>query len=43
MEAPLQTAVDGVETNLNDAANLPPLSPRFVYLLQELFVRQFNL
>lgn len=30
------------DTMFNDAANLPPLSPRFVYLRQELFVRQFE-
>ena len=30
------------ETRFNNAANLPPLSPRFVYLKQELFVRQFE-
>ncbi|ANM30734.1 hypothetical protein ABI59_15825 [Acidobacteria bacterium Mor1] len=33
----------GYDTDFNDAANLPPLSPRFVYLRQELFVRQFNM
>lgn len=33
----------GYDTDFNDAANLPPLSPRFVYLRQELFVRQFDL
>jgi hypothetical protein len=32
----------GYDTMFNDAANLPPLSPRFVYLRQELFVRQFE-
>lgn len=32
----------GYETRFNNAANLPPLSPRFVYLKQELFVRQFE-
>ena len=30
------------DTRFNDAANLPPLSPRFVYLRQELFVRDFE-
>jgi len=30
------------DTDFNDAANLPPMSPRFVYLRQELFVRQFE-
>lgn len=30
------------DTDFNDAANLPPLSPRFVYLRQELFVRNFE-
>lgn len=30
------------DTDFNDAANLPPLSPRFVYLRQELFVRSFE-
>lgn len=30
------------DTDFNDAAKLPPLSPRFVYLRQELFVRQFE-
>jgi len=29
------------DTDFNDASNLPPLSPRFVYLKQELFARQF--
>ena len=33
----------GYDTDFDDAANLPPLSPRFVYLKQELFVRQFEL
>ena len=33
----------GYDTDFNDAANLPPLSPRFVYLRQELFVRRFDL
>jgi hypothetical protein len=32
----------GYDTRFNDAANLPPLSPRFVYLTQELFVREFE-
>lgn len=30
------------DTDFNDASNLPPLSPRFVYLRQELFVRQYE-
>jgi hypothetical protein len=30
------------DTDFNDAENLPPLSPRFVYLRQELFVRDFE-
>ncbi len=30
------------DTAFNDAANLPPLSPRFVYLRQELFVRDYE-
>lgn len=30
------------DTDFNDAANLPPLTPRFVYLRQELFVRDFE-
>ncbi len=30
------------DTRFNDAANLPPLSPRFVYLVQELFIREFE-
>ncbi|TVP56233.1 MAG: hypothetical protein EA351_08280 [Gemmatimonadales bacterium] len=32
----------GYDTRFNDVANLPPLSPRFVYLLQERFVRDFT-
>ncbi|RMF93925.1 MAG: hypothetical protein D6736_00950 [Nitrospinota bacterium] len=32
----------GYDTDFNDASNLPPLSPRFVYLRQELFVREFD-
>jgi len=31
------------ETDFNNAENLPPLSPRFVSLKQELFMRQFEL
>jgi len=31
------------DDDFNDAALLPPLTPRFVYLRQELFVRQFEL
>lgn len=30
------------DTRFNVASNLPPLSPRFVYLRQELFVRDFD-
>ncbi|MCB0310174.1 MAG: hypothetical protein KDD42_02995 [Bdellovibrionales bacterium] len=30
------------DLRFNDAANLPPLTPRFVYLRQELFVRDFE-
>ena len=30
------------DTDFNDAANLPPLTPRFVYLRQELFKRDFD-
>ena len=30
------------DTDFNDAENLPPLTPRFVYLRQELFVRDFE-
>jgi hypothetical protein len=30
------------DSRFNDAANLPPLSPRFVYLVQERFVREFS-
>ena len=30
------------DTDFNDAANLPPLTPRFVYLRQELFERAFE-
>jgi hypothetical protein len=33
----------GYDSDFDDAANLPPLSPRFVYLRQELFVRQFEM
>jgi hypothetical protein len=32
----------GYEERFDDAANLPPLTPRFVYLKQELFVRDFE-
>lgn len=32
----------GYDTRFNDAQNLPPLSPRFVYLIQERFVRDFD-
>jgi len=30
------------DVSFNDAANLPPITPRFVYLRQELFVRDFE-
>ncbi len=30
------------DTDFNDASKLPPLSPRFVYLRQELFVREYE-
>ncbi|HMO02071.1 MAG TPA: hypothetical protein PKD37_00835 [Oligoflexia bacterium] len=30
------------DLSFNNAANLPPLSPRFVFLKQELFVREFE-
>lgn len=30
------------DTSFNNASNLPPLTPRFVYLKQELFVRDFD-
>ncbi len=33
----------GYELRFNDAANLPPLSPRFVYLRQDQFLRTFDL
>ncbi|MBL7661112.1 hypothetical protein JNK13_00005, partial [bacterium] len=36
------TRVWSFDTDFNDAAKLPPLSPRFVYLKQELFVRDFE-
>ena len=32
----------GYDVRFNDATNLPPLSPRFVYLIQERFVRDFT-
>lgn len=32
----------GYDTSFNNAANLPPITPRFVYLRQELFVRQYE-
>ncbi|MCP3982234.1 MAG: hypothetical protein GY716_23255 [bacterium] len=31
------------ESDFTDAANLPPLTPRFVYIKQELYVREFDL
>jgi hypothetical protein len=30
------------DVSFNNAANLPPITPRFVYLKQELFVRDYN-
>ena len=36
-------AMNRPDTDFNDAANLPPLSPRFVYLRQTLFQREFEL
>lgn len=30
------------DTDFNDASNLPPLDPRFVYLKQETFIRNFQ-
>lgn len=30
------------DLRFNDAANLPPLTPRFVYLVQERFIREFD-
>ena len=30
------------DTSFNNAANLPPITPRFVYLKQELFIRDFT-
>ncbi len=32
----------GYDERFNNVENLPPLSPRFVYLLQERFVREFS-
>ncbi len=32
----------GFDTDFNDAARLPPITPRFVYLRQDLFVRDFD-
>lgn len=32
----------GYDTSFNNAANLPPLSPRFVYLKQEMFDRTYS-
>jgi hypothetical protein len=40
-EAPIRDW--GYDTDFNQAENLPPLAPRFVYLRQELFVRDFDL
>ena len=33
----------GYDTDFNDPANLPPLSPRFLYFRQEVFARHFQL
>ncbi len=33
----------GYDTDFNDASKLPPLSPRFVYIVQDLFLRDFEL
>ncbi len=33
----------GYDTDFNDASKLPPLSPRFVYVVQDLFLRDFEL
>ena len=32
----------GYDTRFNDATNLPPLSPRFVYVKQDLFARDYD-
>jgi hypothetical protein len=32
----------GFDTDFNNAANLPPITPRFVYLRQQLFLREFE-
>jgi len=40
-EAPISDL--GYDIDFDDALMLPPLSPQFVYLKQELFVRQFEL
>lgn len=32
----------GYDTDFNDADNLPPITPRFVYLRQQLFLRDFE-
>ncbi len=31
------------DVDFDDAANLPPMTPRFTYIRQELFARQFEL
>jgi hypothetical protein len=33
----------GFDVDFEDAELLPPLSPQFIYLKQELFVRQFEI
>jgi hypothetical protein len=33
----------GYDSDFDDAENLPPMSPRFVYLRQQLFLRAFEL
>ena len=32
----------GYDVRFNDAANLPPLSPQFVYLRHSMFVRDYE-
>lgn len=36
------TRVWNYDSSFNNAANLPPITPRFVYLRQELFVREYE-
>jgi len=31
------------DTSFNNAANLPPITPRFVYLRQQLFLRDYEI